>query len=110
MSAEVRPLVFLGTPPASATVLRALIAEGFDIRHVITRPDAKRGRGSAQSFSAVKEVALAHGISVSHDLDWITAHADLGLLGIVVAYGRIIPTPVLESTPMINIHFSFSNG
>lgn len=106
MSAEVRPLVFLGTPAAAATVLQQLIAEGFDIRHVITRPDAKRGRGGALSPSPVKEVALAHNITVSHNLDWLKENNAVPMLGIVVAYGRIIPTPVLERTPMINVHFS----
>lgn len=106
MNAEVRPLVFLGTPSAAATVLQRLIDDGFEVRHVITRPDAKRGRGSATSPSPVKEVAIAHGISVSHNLDWLKENNSAPMLGIVVAYGRIIPTAVLERTPMINVHFS----
>lgn len=106
MTDERRPLVFLGTPDASATVLRALIDAQFDIRHVITRPDAKRGRGGATSPSPVKKVALEAGLSVSHDLQWITEHGDSSMLGIVVAYGRIIPRDVLDIMPMINIHFS----
>jgi methionyl-tRNA formyltransferase len=106
MTNERRPLVFLGTPDAAATVLRALVAAGCEIHHVITRPDAKRGRGGALSPSPVKEAAIEAGLSVSHDLDWITNHADSTMLGIVVAYGRIIPKDVLEIMPMINIHFS----
>lgn len=106
MTDERRPLVFLGTPDAAATVLRALVEAGFDIRHVITRPDAKRGRGGATSPSPVKTAALEAGISVSHDLQWIVENADQSMLGIVVAYGRIIPGEVLDIMPMINIHFS----
>lgn len=106
MTDERRPLVFLGTPDAAATVLRELVNAGFDIRHVITRPDAKRGRGGATSPSPVKSAAIEAGISVSHDLQWIVENADQSMLGIVVAYGRIIPSDVLEIMPMINIHFS----
>ena len=106
MAAEVRPLVFLGTPPAAAVVLERLVDAGFEVVHVVTRPDAKRGRGSSLSPSPVKEVALRLGIPVSHGLEWVVAHREENLLGIVVAYGRIIPASILAHTPMINIHFS----
>lgn len=106
MAAEVRPLVFLGTPPAAAVVLERLVEAGFEVAHVVTRPDAKRGRGSSLSPSPVKEVALRLGIPVSHGLEWVVSHQDKNLLGIVVAYGRIIPASILAHTPMINIHFS----
>jgi methionyl-tRNA formyltransferase len=106
MTPEVRPLVFLGTPEAAATVLEALLREGFPVVHVITRPDARRGRGSTMSPSPVKRVALEHGIDVTHDLMWLEENAELGLLGIVVAYGRIIPTHILNRVQMLNIHFS----
>jgi methionyl-tRNA formyltransferase len=106
MTIEGRSLVFLGTPVAAATVLEHLLASGFVIDHVVTQPDAKRGRGSALSPSPVKEVAQRHNIPVSHDLTWIQQNAERGLFGIVVAYGRIIPTSVLNVVPMINIHFS----
>lgn len=106
MTIEGRSLVFLGTPVAAATVLEHLLTSGFTIEHVVTQPDAKRGRGSALSPSPVKEVALRHSIPVSHDLTWIQQNAERGLFGIVVAYGKIIPTDVLNAVPMINIHFS----
>lgn len=99
-------LVFLGTPPAAATVLRRLVESGVSITHVVTRPDAKRGRGSALTPSPVKEVALELGLSVSHDLSWIEENAHQQLFGLVVAYGRIIPSSLLELVPMINVHFS----
>ncbi len=106
MAAEARPLVFLGTPPAAAVVLEQLVNAGFNVVHVVTRHDAKRGRGSSMTPSPVKEVALRLGIPVSHDFEWIRANASLNMLGIVVAYGRIIPASILVDTPMINIHFS----
>ena len=106
MTKEARPLVFLGTPSAAAVVLEQLVEAGFNVVHVVTRPDAKRGRGSSMSPSPVKEVALRLGISVSHTFEWIQANSDLNMLGIVVAYGRIIPISILVDTPMINVHFS----
>ena len=106
MSKEVRPLVFLGTPEPAAFILEQLIAAGFSIEHVVTRKDARRGRGSHTSGSPVKVVAQAHGIQVSHDLEWMTHNAHRNLLGIVVAYGRLIPVEILRDTPMLNVHFS----
>lgn len=106
MTQEARPLVFLGTPQAAATILQQLITDGFDIQHVVTRPDAKRGRGGRTSASPVKEIALANNLSVSHDLEWIKENMATPMLGVVVAYGRIIPTSVLDHMQMINVHFS----
>jgi methionyl-tRNA formyltransferase len=96
----------LGTPPAAATILQQLINAGFDIRHVVTRPDAKRGRGGKTSASPVKELALANNLTVTHDLEWIKQNMATPMLGVVVAYGRIIPTSVLDHMQMINVHFS----
>ena len=106
MTREARPLVFLGTPTAAATVLSELIRSGFEIAHVVTRADARRGRGSSTTPSPVKQVAIENAISVSHDMTWLKENAHLGLLGVVVAYGKIIPASVLSRTPMVNIHFS----
>lgn len=106
MTTEARPLVFLGTPDAAAIVLERLLQSGFTVAHVITRQDARRGRGGSTSPSPVKKVAHAHGLAVSHNLDWINDNAATPHLGIVVAYGRLIPASVLAHTPMVNVHFS----
>ncbi len=84
--------------------LRAIVAAGFEVPLVVTRPDKRRGRGSATSPSPVKVAATELGLPVSHDLaDVGTVGADLG---VVVAYGRIIPAAVLDALPMVNLHFS----
>ncbi|MEY3558140.1 MAG: hypothetical protein RL374_846 [Actinomycetota bacterium] len=106
MTREARPLVFLGTPTAAATVLSELIRNGFEIAHVVTRADARRGRGSATTPSPVKQVAIDNGLDVSHDMTWLKENSHRELLGVVVAYGRIIPASVLSHIPMVNIHFS----
>lgn len=106
MAREARPLVFLGTPAAAAGILGAIHGAGFTVAHVVTRPDARRGRGTATSPTPVKALALELGMEVSHDLSWFEEHRDLDVLGVVVAYGRIIPAAVLHRCPMINVHFS----
>ena len=106
MTREARPLVFLGTPVAAATVLSELIRGGFEIAHVVTRADARRGRGSSTTPSPVKQVAVDNAIDVSHDMTWLKENSEREMLGVVVAYGKIIPASVLSHIPMINIHFS----
>lgn len=106
MPKQGRPLVFLGTPEPAAYVLEKLIDAQFEIAHVVSRKDARRGRGTKLSESPVKKLAQTHGIDVSDNLDWIAQNADRNLLGVVVAYGKLIPAPILVSTSMINLHFS----
>ncbi len=54
--------------------------------------------------SPVKAAATALGLAVTDDL---TEAVGVGAeLGVVVAYGRIIPTAVLDRLPMVNVHFS----
>jgi methionyl-tRNA formyltransferase len=97
-------LAFLGTPDMAVPPLRALVDDGHDVALCITRPDRRRGRGSAVTPSPVKEAALELGIPVSHSMEDV---ADAGVeLAVVVAYGRIIPAALLARVPMVNLHFS----
>jgi methionyl-tRNA formyltransferase len=97
-------LVYLGTPEVAVPPLRALVDAGHDVALVVTRPDKRRGRGAASSPSPVKAAALELGLAVSDELtDVLDVGADLG---VVVAYGRLIPKSVLERLPMVNLHFS----
>jgi methionyl-tRNA formyltransferase len=97
-------LVFLGTPEAAVPPLRTLVAAGHDVVLVVTRPDKRRGRGSQHVPSPVKANALDLGLAVTDDL---AAATSVGAeLGVVVAYGRIVPVAVLDELPMVNLHFS----
>ena len=99
-----RRVVYLGTPEVAVPPLQALVAAGVEVALVITRPDKRRGSGSGVSPSPVKVAAGELGLSVSHDVnDALAVGADLG---VVVAYGRIIPISVLSQVAMINVHFS----
>jgi len=97
-------IAFLGTPVPAVPTLRALVANGHDVVIVVTRPDKKRGRGGELSPSPVKAAALELGLNVSHTLkDLYDVDAELG---VVVAYGAMIPAALLEVVPMLNVHFS----
>jgi methionyl-tRNA formyltransferase len=97
-------LVYLGTPDAAVAPLRTLVAAGHDVALVVSRPDKRRGRGGALTPSPVKAAALGLGLTVTDDLaEATTVGAELG---VVVAYGRIIPVGVLDALAMVNLHFS----
>ncbi len=99
-----RRLVYLGTPEMAVPPLEALAAAGYEIPLVITRGDARHGRGAAMTPSPVKAAAERLGLPVSHTVDEVL---DAGAeLGVVVAYGRLIRRHVLAELPMINLHFS----
>src|SRR3954469_10784612 len=99
-----RRLVYLGTPAAAVPPLVGLLDAGFDVALVVSRADAKRGRGGGLQPSPVKAAALERGVPVTDRIDdALPVGADLG---VVVAYGRIIRPPVLAVLPMVNIHFS----
>ena len=97
-------LVYLGTPEAAVAPFRALVAAGFEVAHVVTRADKRRGRGSELSPSPVKAAAISLGLPVSHRVDDVlSVEADLG---VVVAFGQLIKRPVLERLAFVNLHFS----
>ncbi|MBP6995799.1 MAG: methionyl-tRNA formyltransferase [Phycicoccus sp.] len=107
-------LLFAGTPDTAVPALEALLASDHEVVAVLTRPDARAGRGRALAPSPVKDVALAHRISVltptsTRDDTLRSTLVDLDLeAAAIVAYGGLIP-PALLSAPThgwINLHFS----
>jgi methionyl-tRNA formyltransferase len=99
-----RRLAFLGTPALAVPPLQALVDAGFGVAVVVSQPDRRRGRGGALQPSPVKAAALELGLAVT---DRVADVVDAGVdLGVVVAYGRLIPVAVLERVPMVNLHFS----
>jgi methionyl-tRNA formyltransferase len=97
-------LAFLGTPEVAVPPLRALVADGHNVRLVVTRADKRRGRGGALMASPVKAAAQELGLPVTDQIDEVM---DAGAeLGVVVAFGRLIKPHVLDALPMVNVHFS----
>jgi methionyl-tRNA formyltransferase len=102
--AHVRRVAYLGTPALAVPPLRALVDAGYEIPLVVSRADTRRGRGGATQPSPVKATAVELGLPVTDRLDDLH-DVDVDL-GVVVAYGRIIPAAVLDRVPMVNLHFS----
>ena len=97
-------VVYLGTPEAAVAPLRTLVGAGHDVAMVVSRADKRRGRGGTLVPSPVKAAAVELGLPVTDRLD---DALEVGAeLGVVVAYGRIIPVAVLDRLPMVNLHFS----
>lgn len=97
-------IVFFGTPEFVLPVLEALKNSGHEILAVITQPSKPIGRRQILTPSPVAIWAEKHQISVVTDVkEAANLNADLG---IVAAYGKIIPSQVIESFPhgLINIH------
>lgn len=100
---------FFGTPPAAVPSLAALAARTA-IELVVTRPDKARGRSGKPRPPAVKEAALAWGLPVAQPEKAVEVRDLLGGLdlAVVVAYGQLIPAPMLgiPVRGFINVHFS----
>ena len=99
-------IVYIGTPQIAVAPLQALVAAGFDVELVVTGVDKRRGRGTQTTANPVKTAALALDIPISHDINDVLKLNPDGLLGVVVAFGSIITTEILQHVPMINIHYS----
>ena len=107
-------LVFFGTPAFAVPSLSALESSRHRVVAVVTQPDRRRGRGQHVAPEAVKRTAAAHGLPVLQperlsDPDFVAAFDALDAdLGVVVAYGRILPAAVLNRPRLglINVHAS----
>lgn len=106
-------LLFAGTPEIAADSLRGLLAAGADIAAVLTRPDAPVGRRRRMTPSPVARVAEEAGLPVIRAArvdESVTAEirAAGARLGVVVAYGALLPQPALDALELgwVNLHYS----
>jgi methionyl-tRNA formyltransferase len=105
-------IVYLATPFDAVPSLHALGAAGHDIALVLTQPDRRRGRGGELVPSPVKHAALELGLPVltpvraKEVIDDVRATG--AELGVVVAFGQLLPPALLDALPLgfINVHFS----
>jgi methionyl-tRNA formyltransferase len=107
-------IVFFGTPQFAVPSLEQLVASKHEVRAVVTQPDKPRGRGQKVVDAPVKAAARQHGIQVFQPArlrdpavaDHVAAWAPD--LGVVVAYGKLIPPELLRIPRfgMINVHAS----
>ncbi|WP_236826861.1 MULTISPECIES: methionyl-tRNA formyltransferase [unclassified Blastococcus] len=107
-------LLFAGTPAPAVPSLEALLASDHEVVAVLTRPDARSGRGRKVSRSPVAERADAAGLPVlqprsPREPEFLEQLAALGVDCVpVVAYGALVPQAALDVPPRgwVNLHFS----
>ena len=107
-------IVFMGSPDFSVPVLDALVAAAHDIGGVCAPPPRPAGRGETDPPTPVQARAEGLGLPVRHpsSLKAAAAQADFAALGadsaVVVAYGLILPQPILDAPRLgcLNIHAS----
>lgn len=106
-------VVFMGSPDFAVPALRALVS-AHEVCLVVTQPDKRAGRGKVHRPPPVKTVAEEGGIPViqpprARDPEVASRLAGTGAdVGIVVAYGKILPPSILSAFPhgCLNIHAS----
>ena len=107
-------IVFFGTPAFAVPSLAALIASRHPVVAVVSQPDRPKGRGQQLQPTPTKVTALAHGVPVLQpakirEETFLQQIRDLRAdLGVVVAFGRILPDALLAipRLGMINVHAS----
>jgi len=107
-------IMFMGTPDFAVMCLDSLINAGHDIVSVVTTPDKPRGRGHKMCSTPVGEFAEGKEIEVykpvnlkKENFEEILKNCNPDLI-VVVAYGKILPTYVLEYPKYgcVNVHAS----
>lgn len=106
-------IAFLGTPETAVPALRTLAAL-HPVAAVFTNPDRPMGRGRHVAASPVKAAALELGLSVHQPQRWKSVDTRalwdaLRIdLAVVVAYGHLLPSWMLDSCALgsWNLHFS----
>ena len=107
-------LVFAGTPEVALPSLDALVGSSHEVVAVVTRPDARAGRGRTLVPSPVKERALELGLEVltprrPSEPEFLDRLGEIAPDACpIVAYGGLIPKAALE-IPVhgwVNLHFS----
>ncbi len=107
-------IIFMGTPDFAVPALRALVAAGHEVVACYTQPPRPAGRGKQLQPSPVQREAEMLGIPVRHpaSLKGAEAQAEFAALGadigVVAAYGLILPQAVLDAPKLgcLNIHGS----
>jgi methionyl-tRNA formyltransferase len=107
-------ITFMGTPEFSVPVLAELLGAGHEIAAVYSQPPRKAGRGMVEQLSPVHRFAESHGLAVRTPVSLKSpeeqqAFAALHLdVAVVVAYGLILPKPVLDAPRLgcLNLHAS----
>jgi methionyl-tRNA formyltransferase len=107
-------VVYFGTPAFAVPSLERVLGSRHPVVAVVSQPDRPRGRGQHLQPTPTKQVALAHEVPVLQpagikDEAFLQAIRELRPdLGVVAAFGRILPDALLAipRLGMINVHAS----
>ncbi|HEY1152879.1 MAG TPA: methionyl-tRNA formyltransferase [Pseudolabrys sp.] len=111
-------LIFMGTPDFAVPTLMEIAGQGHEVVAVYTRAPKPKGRGMDMQETPVARAAHALGIPVYTPVTlktdeaqsaWHTlVHDNEVDAAVVVAYGMILPKPVLDAPPLgcFNVHAS----
>lgn len=107
-------VLFAGTPEVAVPTLQALLDSEHEVVGVLSRADARQGRGRKLVPSPVAALAREHNLNVftpaslrnEEASQWV--HACQADVAVVVAYGRIVPANLLAvpTHGWLNLHFS----
>ena len=107
-------IVYFGTPAFAVPTLRALIQSPHRVVALVSQPDRPKGRGHRVAATPTKELAVLCAVPVlqptrlREDAFLAQVSALQPDLGVVAAYGRILPDALLgvPRLGMINVHAS----
>ncbi len=107
-------VVFMGTPEFAVPTLTEIVSSGHEVVAVYTRAPKPAGRGQAERRSPVHEAADGFGIpvftpkSLKNEAEQIIFSSHDADLAVVVAYGLLLPKPILEAPRQgcLNLHGS----
>ena len=107
-------IIFMGTPEFSVSILKAIYNSKHKILQVYTQPPKRKNRGQKENFSPIYDFCIANKVMVKYpeNLDTEKELKSITNLNpdvvVVVAYGKIIPSKLLEikNLKFINVHAS----
>jgi methionyl-tRNA formyltransferase len=107
-------ITFMGTPDFAVPTLTEIVNAGHEVVAVYTRAPKPAGRGQAERRSPVHEAAEGFGIpvmtpkSLRNEAEQIAFAAFDADVAVVVAYGLILPKPILDAPRLgcLNLHGS----
>ena len=107
-------LVFMGTPDFAVPTLLEIVGGGHDVAAVYTRAPQPAGRGLASRASPIAREAERFGLpvftpkSLKGEEAAAAMRAHAAQAAVVVAYGLLLPNPILEAFPLgcFNLHAS----
>jgi methionyl-tRNA formyltransferase len=107
-------VIFMGTPEFAVPTLHQIVGAGHEVVAVYTRAPKPAGRGQGLRKSPVHEAAQALGLpvftpkSLKGEAEQMLFAAHEAEIGVVVAYGLLLPRPILEAPRLgcLNLHGS----